>query len=91
LGGTAAAAGLKLMSSPLSSLPPSLPQPALPLAAPRLPQFGALATFSMEQGIVNRERASKSYHVLPYYLARFICDMPLRVGQGLLFGGWPGC
>ena len=22
----------------------------------------------------------------PYYLARFICDMPLRVGQGLLFG-----
>lgn len=33
-----------------------------------------------------RERAGKSYHVLPYYLARFICDMPLRVGQGLLFG-----
>jgi hypothetical protein len=37
---------------------------------------------------VQRERASKSYRVLPYYLSRFICDIPLRVGQGLLFGGW---
>lgn len=26
------------------------------------------------------------YHVLPYYVARFMCDVPLRVGQGLLFG-----
>ncbi|EFN55090.1 hypothetical protein CHLNCDRAFT_134988 [Chlorella variabilis] len=48
--------------------------------------FGALTTFSSEAGIIQRERSSKSYHVLPYYLARFICDMPLRVGQGLLFG-----
>ena len=97
----------------------------------------------MERGIVNRERASKSYHVLvraagmrqcfsqpvqfqaytaaaavcckegvaptcpccvsvcsmaslppsgdptclqSYYVAKFICDIPLRVGQGLLFG-----
>jgi ABC-type multidrug transport system ATPase subunit/ABC-type multidrug transport system permease subunit len=48
--------------------------------------FGALSTFSMERGIVNRERASKSYHVLSYYIAKFICDIPLRVGQGLLFG-----
>ena len=52
---------------------------------PALP-CSALTTFGMERGIVNRERASKSYHVLPYYVARFICDMPLRVGQGLLFG-----
>ncbi|KAL4437525.1 hypothetical protein ABPG77_003506 [Micractinium sp. CCAP 211/92] len=48
--------------------------------------MSALTTFSMELGIINRERASKSYRVLPYYVARFICDMPLRVGQGLLFG-----
>ncbi|KAL4425753.1 hypothetical protein ABPG75_009769 [Micractinium tetrahymenae] len=48
--------------------------------------FASLNTFPAEAGIVNRERAGKSYHVLPYYLARFICDMPLRVGQGLLFG-----
>lgn len=48
--------------------------------------FGALTTFASESGIIQRERASKSYHVLPYYLARFICDIPLRVGQGLLFG-----
>ncbi|KAL4452063.1 hypothetical protein ABPG75_007725 [Micractinium tetrahymenae] len=48
--------------------------------------MSSLTTFSMELGIINRERASKSYRVLPYYVARFICDMPLRVGQGLLFG-----
>ena len=48
--------------------------------------FGAVQTFPSERGVVNRERASKQYHVLPYYLARFIADMPLRVGQGLLFG-----
>lgn len=36
--------------------------------------------------VVHRERAGKAYHVAPYYVARFICDMPLRVGQGLLFG-----
>lgn len=48
--------------------------------------FGALNTFPMERNVVNRERSSKAYHVLPYYLARFVCDIPLRVGQGLLFG-----
>jgi len=48
--------------------------------------FGALNSFPTERGVVNRERAGKMYHVLPYYLARFICDIPLRVGQGLLFG-----
>jgi ABC-type multidrug transport system ATPase subunit/ABC-type multidrug transport system permease subunit len=48
--------------------------------------FGALNSFPTERGIVNRERAGKMYHVFPYYLARFICDIPLRVGQGLLFG-----
>lgn len=48
--------------------------------------FSALNTFPTERGVVNRERASKMYHVLPYYCARFICDMPVRVGQGLLFG-----
>lgn len=48
--------------------------------------FGALFTFPVESGIINRERAGKAYHVLPYYLARFICDLPLRIAQGLLFG-----
>ncbi|GAB4813264.1 hypothetical protein N2152v2_000310 [Parachlorella kessleri] len=48
--------------------------------------FGALNSFPSEAGIINRERAGKAYHVLPYYLARFICDMPIRVGQGVLFG-----
>ena len=48
--------------------------------------FGALNSFPAERGVVNRERASKMYHVLPYYCARFICDIPLRVGQGVLFG-----
>ncbi len=38
-----------------------------------------------------RERAGKAYHVLPYYLARSICDLPMRVGQGLLFGGCSCC
>ncbi|PSC71035.1 ABC ATP-binding isoform 2 [Micractinium conductrix] len=48
--------------------------------------FGSLTTFGLERGIVNRERTNKAYRVLPYFLARFICDVPLRVGQGLLFG-----
>ena len=48
--------------------------------------FQALNTFPTDRAVVNRERASKMYHVLPYYVARFICDMPTRVGQGLLFG-----
>lgn len=48
--------------------------------------FQALNTFPTDRAVVNRERASKMYHVMPYYVARFICDMPTRVGQGLLFG-----
>ncbi len=48
--------------------------------------FGALNSFPTERGVVNRERASKMYHLLPYYMARFVCDIPLRVGQGVLFG-----
>lgn len=43
--------------------------------------FQALNTFPTDRAVVNRERASKMYHVLPYYVARFICDMPTRVGQ----------
>ena len=48
--------------------------------------FQALNTFPVDRSVVNRERASKMYHLLPYYFARFICDIPARVGQGLLFG-----
>lgn len=48
--------------------------------------FASLTTFPAERGVVNRERSAKAYHVLPYYLARFICDIPLRVVQAMLFG-----
>ena len=47
--------------------------------------FSAINTFPGERGVINRERSSKAYHVLPYYIARFICDMPLRIFQALLF------
>ncbi|KAI7840285.1 hypothetical protein COHA_006067 [Chlorella ohadii] len=48
--------------------------------------FASLNTFPVEAGIINRERTSKAYHVSPYYLARFLCDLPLRLAQSLLFG-----
>ena len=38
------------------------------------------------RALLRRERASHSFHILPYYLARFICEMPLRIAQGLVFG-----
>ena len=49
--------------------------------------FAAAPLHHCRCSIINRERSAKAYRVLPYYVARFICDMPLRVGQGLLFGG----
>lgn len=73
---------LPWVDSPSCSPFPATAPPCAAMGA----MFGALTTFSSEAGIIQRERSSKSYHVLPYYLARFICDMPLRVGQGLLFG-----
>jgi hypothetical protein len=48
--------------------------------------FASLNTFPAEAGIIQRERISKAYHVSPYYVARFLCDLPLRVAQSLLFG-----
>jgi len=47
------------------------PQPGL--AALTCPTRSALSTFSMERGIVNRERASKSYHVLVRVLSIARC------------------
>ena len=32
--------------------------------------FGAIQTFLLEKAVVNRERASKQYHTLPYYVAK---------------------
>lgn len=55
----------------------------MPSYAPNTPPPPHLSPPPFTRG---RERAGKAYHVLPYYLARFICDIPLRVGQGLLFG-----
>ena len=49
------------------------------------PRYAALCLYSGPTPS-RRERAGKAYRVLPYYVARFICDMPLRVAQGLLFG-----
>ncbi|GAB4815997.1 hypothetical protein N2152v2_003043 [Parachlorella kessleri] len=48
--------------------------------------FNALNTFPVDRAVVSRERAGRAHHIAPYYLARFVCDVPLRVGQCLLFG-----
>jgi ABC-type multidrug transport system ATPase subunit/ABC-type multidrug transport system permease subunit len=55
--------------------------------------FNALVTFSAEIGIIQRERDVKSYRVLPYYLSKLICDIPLRALQGMIYSSivyWAG-
>jgi ABC-type multidrug transport system permease subunit len=55
--------------------------------------FNALLTFSSEIGIIQRERDVKSYRVLPYYLSKLICDVPLKALQGMLYSSivyWAG-
>jgi len=49
--------------------------------------FNALMTFSAEIGIVQRERDVKSYRMLPYYMSKILCDMPLRFVQGMIYTG----
>lgn len=49
--------------------------------------FNALLTFSAEIGIVQRERDVKSYRMLPYYMSKILCDMPLRFIQGMIYTG----
>ncbi|PRW60157.1 DNA topoisomerase 3-beta isoform X1 [Chlorella sorokiniana] len=49
--------------------------------------MGCILLLSLEQQVVNRERASRAYRIGPYYLARLITAAPLRVIQGLLFSG----
>ena len=49
--------------------------------------FNALLTFSAEIGIVQRERDAKSYRMLPYYMSKILCDMPLRFIQGMIYTG----
>jgi ABC-type multidrug transport system ATPase subunit len=47
--------------------------------------FSVIATFSLERDIVNRERASKSYSVLPYFFSKVLADIP-----GLIFRAFAG-
>lgn len=83
LAARAQAASLPARIRLLPHLLTARPSPAASAAA-------ALPHTPQPPSIINRERASKSYRVLPYYVARFICDMPLRVGRqpGRRAGGW---
>jgi ABC-type multidrug transport system ATPase subunit/ABC-type multidrug transport system permease subunit len=47
--------------------------------------FGVLNTFPKEKPIVQRERASKSYSVSAYYLAKFFSELPLTVAPPAIF------
>lgn len=47
--------------------------------------FPVLAVFPAEQSVVNRERASKSYCMLPYYIAKVVTETPVRVLTTLIF------
>ena len=49
--------------------------------------FNALLTFSAEIGIIQRERDVKSYRMLPYYMSKLLCDVPLRIVQGVIYTG----
>lgn len=44
-----------------------------------------LEVFPAEKSVVQRERASKSYCVSPYYLAKLTAETPVRVLSSLLF------
>lgn len=62
--------------------------------APHLPfepchPRSALSTFSMERGIVNRERASKSYHVLVRLLHSSACIAAVGMAATQLSGSMP--
>lgn len=44
-----------------------------------------LDVFLSEQKVVQRERASKSYCVLPYYVSKLLAESPARILSSLLF------
>jgi len=47
--------------------------------------FGVLNTFPKEKPIVQRERASKSYSVSAYYLAKFFSELPFTIAPPFIF------
>jgi ABC-type multidrug transport system permease subunit len=50
--------------------------------------FGILnstITFIKSRLLINRERAAGLYSVLPYFLAKSLCDIPMHILQGVLF------
>jgi len=48
--------------------------------------FPVLSLFPKEYKIVSRERASKSYHISAYYIAKAIAEVPFNFLGPLLFG-----
>ena len=41
--------------------------------------------FPAERAIIYRERAAKTYHVLPYFVSKLIAEQPVRVLSTLIF------
>lgn len=62
---------------------------ALHLAFESFHPRSALSTFSMERGIVNRERASKSYHVLVRRQHLSACIAAVGMAATQLSGSMP--
>ena len=50
------------------------------------PLIGTLAVFLQERPIVTRERQSKSYHLISYYLTKLVTALPLEVLFPCIFG-----
>eukprot|EP00931_Biecheleriopsis_adriatica_P003136 TRINITY_DN10444_c0_g1_i1.p1 TRINITY_DN10444_c0_g1~~TRINITY_DN10444_c0_g1_i1.p1 ORF type:complete len:649 (+),score=128.43 TRINITY_DN10444_c0_g1_i1:60-2006(+) len=48
--------------------------------------MGVLTTFSNERGAVIREQENNMYDTLPYFMARVLVDLPLKMFCPLMFG-----
>lgn len=48
--------------------------------------MGVLTTFSGERGAVLREQDNGMYRTLPYFCARIMCDVPIKIVSPILFG-----
>ena len=48
--------------------------------------FAVLNSFSNERVVIERERASKSYHVSAFYLAKFCAEIPFNFIGPMVFG-----
>ena len=49
-------------------------------------------SFPLERDIVFHERASRSYSISAYYLAKLVCETPFKLGPYVLFfvaSYWP--